>query len=365
MPPESVTRPRPRGHGANVLTLGGGLVAALLLAEAVLGLLDMPARDAFFQEFRGESFKLMCYDADPSKSFDIDLRDQAVRLSYGARFADDEFEQHWGSTPHAVEVEYNSHGYREREFTPRVDGVERIVVVGDSFTYGHGLPEPLSYPRLLETLLRATGERVEVLNLGVGGAELDRISRDAAFALRELDPDVLIYGYFLNDPRMRAAGEDVSPMLGTAKAEVSGSRFAVRAPGSNVSRLWDMLANLVRQLHITPTTLAWYRELHSGPGWQEAISRVRELQRRSERSGTRFIVLVLPLIWKLEGDYPLEGVHRKILKAGSKHGIEVIDALPMLRGQHDEDLFLHHRDRHPNPVYTRIVAETLARALRQ
>ncbi|MCI0465576.1 MAG: arylesterase [Beijerinckiaceae bacterium] len=45
----------------------------------------------------------------------------------------------------------------------------RIVALGDSLTAGHGLPEGDSFPAKLETVLRASGYNVTIVNAGVSG----------------------------------------------------------------------------------------------------------------------------------------------------------------------------------------------------
>jgi lysophospholipase L1-like esterase len=72
------------------------------------------------------------------------------------------------------------------------------MVVGDSLTYGYGVQEGSTYPRLIENSLRKD-YRVEVLNLGISGYQ----SEDILKLIREytpiLQPDLIVYGVCLND----------------------------------------------------------------------------------------------------------------------------------------------------------------------
>jgi lysophospholipase L1-like esterase len=90
----------------------------------------------------------------------------------------------------------NSRGLRDREHSlERSPGLRRIVVVGDSFTWGYGVHVQEGFPEILESRMRGT----EIVNLGV-----------TAFGLRqEFDylklegvlyrPDIVILALCQND----------------------------------------------------------------------------------------------------------------------------------------------------------------------
>lgn len=204
-----IARPAP-AIAKLTLAISAGCVG-LLIGELGLRLVDLPRSGPFLQEFRGERFKLMGYDSNPSGALDLDLSEPSLRAKLAERLSNPaEFLAHWQQTPHAVSFDFNAQGFRERPLAPKSAGTRRIVVIGDSFTAGHGLPNALSYPRLLEVRLQRQYEHeldvdplkvsIEVLNLGRGDTDLPGILRSAKLALRTLDPDVLVYGYFMNDP---------------------------------------------------------------------------------------------------------------------------------------------------------------------
>lgn len=68
-------------------------------------------------------------------------------------------------------VRINSHGTRGPEFAvPKPAGTFRVLMLGDSRTFGWGLPEEATYARLVEQGLREkapAGRPVEVINAGV------------------------------------------------------------------------------------------------------------------------------------------------------------------------------------------------------
>ena len=102
-----------------------------------------------------------------------------------------------------VPAHTNSLGFRDRrEYSLTKDpGTFRILVLGDSVTFGHGALYETSYPYLLEQRLREWRPDVkwEVWNLGVPGYNT---AQELAY-LEEVggrySPDLVIVGFFLND----------------------------------------------------------------------------------------------------------------------------------------------------------------------
>jgi lysophospholipase L1-like esterase len=105
-----------------------------------------------------------------------------------------------------VRVRTNAAGFRG----PALPGdkppyVYRIVVLGDSFTWGYGVRERQAFPARLERRLnarlvaRGSERRVEVVNLGLPGAG----PLDYLYHLRHtglgLAPDLVVVGLFAND----------------------------------------------------------------------------------------------------------------------------------------------------------------------
>lgn len=73
----------------------------------------------------------------------------------------------WGGTRPTT---LNSAGWRDGEFGPRVAGKRRLVVVGDSFTFGVGVDDGERYTEVLEQ----TSADLEVANLGMNAVGTDQ-----------------------------------------------------------------------------------------------------------------------------------------------------------------------------------------------
>lgn len=87
---------------------------------------------------------------------------------------------------------------RASPFPEKLPGTLRIMVVGDSLTYGYGIAEQDTYPALLQKALSEL-YHVEVLNLGRSGSQSEDIHIIIKKYLPILHPDLIVYGICLND----------------------------------------------------------------------------------------------------------------------------------------------------------------------
>ena len=97
-------------------------------------------------------------------------------------------------------VDTNSLGFRDREFSIEADpSVIRIAVLGDSFTYGWGVDEKESWPRILEDMLNQKGYPVVVLNLAKPGYFPFMYASYAKHYLPLIKPDIVLIGLLQGD----------------------------------------------------------------------------------------------------------------------------------------------------------------------
>jgi lysophospholipase L1-like esterase len=94
----------------------------------------------------------------------------------------------------------NSLGFRDEEHPlEKTKGITRIVVLGDSFTFGQGCERGQIFPDVLQARLKAQGYQAEVLNIsdiGIGPEAYFVLFKDV---VRRFQPDVVILNVFGND----------------------------------------------------------------------------------------------------------------------------------------------------------------------
>jgi hypothetical protein len=162
-----------------------------------------------------------------------------------------------------VPVRINALGFRDRRdySLAKPANTVRIVVLGDSVTFGHGTLDDTTYPYLLEQRLRGWRGDVnwEVWNLGVPGYN----TRQELIYLEEIgpaaQPDVVIVGFYPNDftgnnrqaPPPAAWRRAAATVLGTIQRHVYSYEFYKRAILTLRWRLFTSEADRLRIEHLT------------------------------------------------------------------------------------------------------------------
>lgn len=104
------------------------------------------------------------------------------------------------TTESETAVHFNSAGLRDDEYTlEKPEGVTRIAVLGDSFTWGYGVEQDENFAAVLEQRFAIEGQPVEVINFGLTGYGTDQsylIYQEIAHAY---DPDIVILAFYEND----------------------------------------------------------------------------------------------------------------------------------------------------------------------
>jgi lysophospholipase L1-like esterase len=161
------------GH---VLLVAAALAVGGLLVEVLLRVLALPNGDAHFA--LTTTFRL-----DPDLIYTLEPGSEAT-------WSTDEFTEH---------RRINTLGMRDDEPPAKRPGEIRMLAVGDSFTYGHGVQMHESWPKVVQARLRAANLDVTVLNAGVPGWSPDQSYRYAQRVVGPLAVDIVLFGLNSND----------------------------------------------------------------------------------------------------------------------------------------------------------------------
>ncbi len=109
-------------------------------------------------------------------------------------------EEEFMSSEFHYKVKINTIGIREREINiPKGKDIFRILVFGDSYTYGWGVDAEETWIRYVENKLQIKGRKVETVNLGKPGAEPFFYLELARKAIPLLQPDLVIVSMLQGD----------------------------------------------------------------------------------------------------------------------------------------------------------------------
>lgn len=337
------------------------LVVGLLLAAAVLELALRMAPVPAIEVHRRQSARTA---TAPFFEYDPDLGWRGRPRATG-RFAGFEFTSH---------VRLNARGFRDRE-VPDAKPADRIriLVLGDSITWGHGVGQDERFSDHLERRLRAGGVAVDVVNFGIGGYGTDQELLLYRREGRALCPDLTVLGLYENDLRENASGHQgryPKPYF------ASGSNGALTLTNVPVPRAGSWLDDTPR----TGASRGWVRDelrlyaaaafvresvrrMWSGPrrppelptGAVALTARLVEaLRYEVEASGSRFAVIVLPDLHDTSA----------VADAARRSGTPAwLDLRPAFAG-HRERLFYRLDGAHWTPQAHALAGERIADFLR-
>ena len=336
----------------------GAIAVTLLAVDVVLGVVSASHVSPVHLSNRRVTVALDCYPTNPRGYFDVDLRDPDQRGRYEASHVRG-LDRSWSHTPFAVELRFNRLQFRDRDFGARREGVLRVAVLGDSFTEGQGVKEADTYPRRLEALLNeAQPGQWEVLNWGRRGADFPRLY-DTFEQLLEYDPDVVVYGMFLNDAEQ-------SDGFRARNAYVNDWMEGRRPPSGHVG-LMGFVSERLERRRLDREALRWYSQMYAEPnreGWERTQTHLRDMHRRMQERGGRLLVADWPVLAVGAARDRLASAHLAIARACAAAGIPHHDLRGPLSAADPSSLWVHPLDQHPNEVAHRLAAESLAPVVR-
>lgn len=248
----------------------------------------------------------------------------------------------------------NAHGLRDRDRPAEVQGSKRVLVIGDSYTWGYAVAEEEAYPQVAERLLAERGRPdIEVINGGIP----DYNSRQERQLLEQLlpiyQPDAVFLAYVVNDA-------EPSTAMPTPPEELyrhSRSWF--------LTELAERLNRRVFRRRLLPSAkdnvggnyLDGFDE--GSVKWRDSREAIREMRDLCGAAGSPFSVLMMPDFTQDFGDgYALGKIHDDVVGWGRELNIPVFDLLTLFRNE-DHMAWLVPWDGHPNADAHRRIATFL------
>lgn len=247
-----------------------------------------------------------------------------------------------------VDVAISSQGLRDRDFAPVPPaGRTRILMLGDSLTFGWGVPADRTYSKRLEQMLREAGYDVEVLNTGVGNYNTEM---EVAYFLErgsKFQPQYVVLNYFINDAEPTPRYE--SNLL--ARHSRAFVYFASRVDAA------------MRQANVAERSdwKDYYASLYKNPeGMRRVAAAVERLAAYSREHGIELFIADYPEL-RSPRDYPFPYVSEAVRRLAAANGLEYFDLLPAVRDMEPESLWVTRPDPHPSIAAHEAFASALFR----
>lgn len=249
-----------------------------------------------------------------------------------------------------VPVEISSQGLRDREYSiPKPADVHRIMILGDSMTFGWGARQEETYAKVFEKTRQESsdpGSRpLEVVNTGVGNYNT---AQQVAWFRRsglQFQPDVVLLAYYIND----AEPTPVERQSWLAQH----SYLYVFASSGGIA--------LQRKLGLAPTFFEYYRNLYRDdqPGWQACQRALASLAATCREHRIALRMMLIPELHFPGGTYPFAEVHAQVAQVAEAEGVPALDLQHAFQGIPPRQLWVSPGDAHPNALAHAVIAKEL------
>jgi lysophospholipase L1-like esterase len=197
------------------------------------------------------------------------------------------------------------------------EGLTRVVILGDSVTYGHGIESSQAFPQVLERKLREDDRDVEVFNMGLPGwsTRQERIAYERI--ARKYKPDVVVLAVCLNDLAELQINLTKPPRFLPALFKRSATvRMALGASRREIGAV-EELFTASESPRVENAFRLFFEE-------------VRALLREVRKDGAEFHLVVAPFRFQLEAGAPPPTVQRRIAEFANAEKLPFTDLLPLI-----------------------------------
>ena len=250
---------------------------------------------------------------------------------------------------YGVSIKTNSLGLRDYEYSiEKPENKKRVIFLGDSFTFGWGVPLEKLYSKQVEKMLNSEEKKVEVINMGVGN--YNSIMEVELFKRRglTLDPDMVILMYFVNDT------EPVPPVK--SKAE-----YLILKNSYFMAFLFDRFVKVKTHFDKNFEWSEYYSNLYSSENSKNLAATekaIKELINLCKDNGIRLLIVNIPELRALKR-YKFQKATSFIRSLAEQENVSFLDLLPALVEYDPESLWVSLEDPHASELANGIIAEKI------
>lgn len=239
----------------------------------------------------------------------------------------------------------------------------RIVVVGDSFTFGQNVQFDDTFPKRLERWLNLNDVpiKVEVINAGVPGFSTHHEVALVEKAIRQQQADLVVLEITLNDAEIHSMSH-----------EEEHAKFGADYLDKPIFSYWKSARFILERLHNSQTHrlyIQYFHDLYENPETNSLfVESLAKIAKISDESKVPVVAVVFPLLsFPMNNDgYPFRDIHEKINTLLEQDNIKHLDLFKFFLNIPFERLqVIPGADTHPNEIAHRIAAEAIYRFLKR
>ncbi|MBT6296038.1 MAG: SGNH/GDSL hydrolase family protein, partial [Nitrospina sp.] len=255
-------------------------------------------------------------------------------------------------------IRYNKYGYRDYEYNlKKKEGVFRIIVLGDSQTFGHGIKDLNNtwVKKLEKKLIESVGNTsIEVLSISGPGWNSDTYLYELFKNGFKFNPDLVILAYYHNDiPFPISLNCDSSDRKITPDINIFQSSKLVSFINFRINRLLEKIGE-------KPRYSDCLNQAYDSIGWEMNKFYLDIMGLSLSIKKIHFMITVIPLIHQLDSNYPLAGPHKKLKEFSIKRNIEFLDFYEEgFKNLNPSNLKVSKTDHHLNKNAGDIMADVL------
>jgi lysophospholipase L1-like esterase len=238
--------------------------------------------------------------------------------------------------------------------------MQRVLCIGDSYTFGLGVQDGEAWPHVVERTLRARGVQVAAINAGVPGYNSEQEAAWLDELLPAYAPSAVVVAYIMNDTQPVT----IAPV--PPSRIYRGCASWLLEDGKAVVDLFGRLCIDDRPLCRSrkPTlTFDYESDYRPDAAWDGARAALGHMQARCAAAGVPLLVVVMPDFTQPFGDdYPFHGIHERVVTAAAAAGSRTLDLLPAFAGR-DARALRVRGDGHPDAEGQRLLGEGIAPAV--
>jgi GDSL-like Lipase/Acylhydrolase family len=274
----------------------------------------------------------------------------AIELYYRATYRPDWYvggDFHPGEFP-----QVNADGFRDVDYGPKAHGSYRILLLGDSFTFGSGVADDRAiWPALLERRLQESRplegvDTYEILNAGIAGSLTHQWVAAYTQQRARFQPDLVLAVFFLRDGTQFEQG--------TAELVHAAKRRVARDPIAQRSMAYRYFLERRGAADIAGVLQGFFLASYAGSPeqtaeWRRAQGNLLALQALAASDGARYGLVGFPILYGLEhAIYPFQPIMETLAAFSVANDMPYLSLLPAFRGRRADEFWVSATNQHPN-----------------